>query len=646
MTCVVLLWLFCFALVSVSVASWAEETNPQNDNTCCSSIDLSTLVLEVPCFRIGEDTYSLSLSYRGGTLFKLEHFSPLSNSSCSAECCGNFDFATGLISLPCLLVGESSLWATFNLVADNDGIFLNLQGYGLNSPSVAEIKEITLNTSQDSSSFFSFVTDAYADANTFDVFAEPWCTVPPRLCGHFISLGSKALENVSAADIPASTSFPAEVTCQDLAVGDTCIFKNADGSYTAATISSHTKPDNCTHRITLLYKDLGSSTSSCNTTAPQSQVGKKLWEHSVPVVNNELWIDDLPLAVGKDSSIYYSASGGQSNWESSRIYAINKADGSLKWKTEPLATWHVNSNIVVGDDGTVYVLSYTKLYSINPNTGAFNWVWEVPEKIGANYTYGEVGGLALASNGDLIFKTNGSGSYYRALYSVGSNGQTKWHHFIGAEVTPITIGYQGVIYDFGHESAGIYLYAYDPDTGNEKWKIPATPGSGYNNIVVADNGDLIWRDNDKLVRSSSVDGHLIWQTEALSNHFNKVLDTHGYIYLYDQWVGTAVFDSQTGSKKDTRINVASEPAIDGLGRLCGVMASDSHLSVNDSSGSLVWESKIDDFYGKTVAISSDKVIYVANGKKVYALQGDAALASSGWPKFSHDNRNTFNAGKH
>ncbi|OQY51361.1 MAG: hypothetical protein B6230_05055, partial [Desulfobacteraceae bacterium 4572_89] len=106
----------------------------------------------------------------------------------------------------------------------------------------AEIKEITLDTSSESSAFFSFVTNNYADTNTFDVFAEPWCTAPPRLCGHFVALGEVALENVSAAEIPADTSFPTDITCQDLAVGDTCIFKNADDSYTAVTIASHVMP--------------------------------------------------------------------------------------------------------------------------------------------------------------------------------------------------------------------------------------------------------------------------------------------------------------------------------------------------------------------------------------------------------------------
>jgi len=661
LVCSVLFLLFQLTFMSASITSWAEATYSQqgSTNTCCSSLDLTTLALEVPCIHIGEGTFSLSLSYSGGTLFKLEDYALLDNSPCSTECCGNFDVETWLVSLPCVLVGETSLWTTFSLVANSEGLFFDLLDYGLNPPSpVAEIKEITLDTSQDSSSFFSFVTDNYADDNTFDVFAEPWCTDPPRLCGHFVALGEVALENVSAAEIPADTSFPTNIECQDLAVGDTCIFKNADDSYTAATIASHVMPASCVHKITLRYKSLSqSTTSSCDVTEPQHAVGDTLWVHNLPMDTNELWIPDAPLALGKDGSIYYSAHGGQVTWDSSRIYAINKTDGSLKWKTEPLAIWHLNSNIVVGDDGTIYVLSYTKLYSIDPNTGAFNWVWEVPHTIGDYNTYGEVGGLALANNGDLIFKTNGSGSYYRALYCVGPDGQTKWHHFIGAEGTPITIGYNGTIYDIGHESwfvhdlnrwlSQTYLYAYNPDTCNEIWKVPVDNlNSGYDNIIVADDGDLIWRDNANLVRFDAADGHTIWKTAAESNHYSKVLDPDGFVYLYDQWAWTAVFNSQTGVKKESRISVTSWPTIDSRGRLCGTMGSESRLSVNDADGNVVWKNSIDRFYGGSLAISTDKVIYIANDKKVYALQGDATLASSGWPKYSHDNRNTSNVNKH
>ena len=652
----VLLMLSCmiFLIALTGVGTCAQES------TCCSSLNLSTLALEVPCIRVGEDRLSLSLSYSGGTLFKLENYALLDNSSCSSACCGDFDSETWLVSLPYVLVGESSLWTTFSLVANSEGLFFDLLGYGFNPPSpVAEIKQITLDTAQDSSSFFSFVTDNYADSNTFDVFAEPWCKpyISPRLCGHFVSLGNKALEDVTAADIPAAGALSADLNCENLAVGDTCIFKNADDSYTAATIANHVMPDDCTHRITLRYKSLSSSTGSCNVTEPQPthEHGDILWTHDVvPVNNHTMYIADLPLAVGKDGSIYYSAAGGQDNLEPSRIYALNKTDGSLKWKTEPLAIWHVNSNIVVGDDGTVYVLSATKLYSIDPATGIFNWVWEVPHSMGDKNTYGEVSGLALANNGDLIFKTNGSGSYYRALYCVGSNGQTKWHHFIGADIAPITIGYGGTIYDFGYEMLRDanrqpyylhYLYAYDPNTGNELWKIPTDAGvfSGSNNITVAANGDLIWRNNDKLVRSDPAEGHTIWQVDAESNYANKVIDPAGFIYLYDQWAGTAVFNPQTGAKKESRIHVTSWPVVDSLGHLCG--ATLNGLNVNDATGTLVWEKNIG-FQGQTVTISADKVIYVADSHKVYAVQGDATMAQSGWPRFSHDNRNTFNVNKH
>lgn len=157
------------------------------------------------------------------------------------------------------MVGEDSLWATFSLIDNDDGIFLNLLGSGVND--VAEIKEITLDTSQDNSMFFSFVTEGYTDNNSFDVMAEPWCTAPPRLCGHFVALGKVVLEDLSAADIPAGNSFPAEINCADLAVDDTCIFKNSDDSYTAATIASHVMPDSCTHRITLRYKSLSNSSN-------------------------------------------------------------------------------------------------------------------------------------------------------------------------------------------------------------------------------------------------------------------------------------------------------------------------------------------------------------------------------------------------
>ena len=107
--------------------------------------------------------------------------------------------------------------------------------------------------------------------------------------------------------------------------------------------------------------------------APSTNVGDTLWIHEKPLVENTTWIRDMPMAIGKDSNIYYLADGGNNTFEPIRVYAINKEDGSLKWKTAKLASSHPGSNIVVGDEGTVYIISNTKLYSIDPNTGSINW---------------------------------------------------------------------------------------------------------------------------------------------------------------------------------------------------------------------------------------------------------------------------------
>ncbi len=194
---------------------------------------------------------------------------------------------------------------------------------------------------------------------------------------------------------------------------------------------------------------------------PETSFGDTLWVHDKPILENTTYIRAMPLAIGKDGSVYYLADGGMATWDATRVYAINKDDGSLRWKTDALAIWHPNSNIVVADDGTVYVLSYTKLYSIDPNSGLTNWEWEVPEHIMHDgnevYSYGEVGGLALANNGDLIFKTNGSGSYYRAMYCVDNQGNTKWYRVIGAQGTNITIGSTGTIFDYEYAENIKYL---------------------------------------------------------------------------------------------------------------------------------------------------------------------------------------------
>ncbi len=390
-----------------------------------------------------------------------------------------------------------------------------------------------------------------------------------------------------------------------------------------------------------------------NDSTQTTTLGDTLWVHNLSFGENELWITDAPLAIGTDGTIYYSAGGGMSNWEAVRIYAVDKTNGSLKWKTEPLHQWKVNSNIVIGDDGTIYVESYTKLYSISPGDGSFNWIWEVPETINVNgqdlYTYGELGPMALANNGDLIVKTTGSGSYYRARYCISPSGTMKWYRFIGAENTPISIGYDGVIYDFAHDDTHTFLSASDPDSGEILWTLPV-----YNlvsagiNITIAENGDIITQiSSDTLVRINPDNQTFIWKVAAAASEQSKIIGTEGYLYLFDQWAGMYRYDIATGNMVGDPMAIPHYSIIDSKGQLYGIMSDNNpYLTVTDNSGNIVWENKTDTYLGHPTTLSNEKVVYTANSKKVFAIQTDAGLSQSQWPCFTHDNRNTFNYNKH
>jgi len=77
------------------------------------------------------------------------------------------------------------------------------------------------------------------------------------------------------------------------------------------------------------------------------------------------------------------------------------------------------------------------------------------------------------------------------------------------------------------------------------------------------------------------------------------------------------------------------------------------LGIFDYDGTLDWEVNMDGFTGHEILISDNKVIYgIINlhstsyiPTKICAIQGDARLASSGWPRPAHDNRNTSNFSK-
>ncbi|MCD6246588.1 PQQ-binding-like beta-propeller repeat protein [candidate division WOR-3 bacterium] len=383
--------------------------------------------------------------------------------------------------------------------------------------------------------------------------------------------------------------------------------------------------------------------------------GDTLWTYQLQDAG--FHISSSPLAIGPDGTIYFAAGGGgwnSTDWEPQRIFALNKSDGSLKWKSEQLETWHINSYIVIGDDGTIYVSSATKLYSINPNNGSFNWVWEVPQTLpngtGSDvYTYGELGPIALASDGSIITKTSGSGSYSRALYNISTSGNINWYYFIYSTPagTPISVGNNGTIYifDFTNSNNMYCIRAINPDNGELIWETTANIMEYANNIVIANNGDIIaFVAQDSLARIDYSNHQITWKINV-DSHKNKFIDNNGNLIVFNQYTGSSLYNTSNGNLVNNSLTLPHDLLIDDNNQLYGVISDWSpHLSVTDISGNIQWESAMN-INGGTIALSSDKVVYFISDNNIFALQADGALAHSGWPKFSHDNRNTFNATK-
>ncbi|MBN2805681.1 MAG: PQQ-like beta-propeller repeat protein, partial [Prolixibacteraceae bacterium] len=378
----------------------------------------------------------------------------------------------------------------------------------------------------------------------------------------------------------------------------------------------------------------------------------------------------LSFALGKDA-VYYGAAGGFSTWLPARVYAVNSANGNFKWRSEALDHIDFSSQIIVDDEGTVYVIGFYKLYAIDPANGAFKWVWEVPTTIphpdypNGLYTYGQIGCLALTNNGDLVLGSIGSGVYHRCLYCIGKDGNTKWYNVdaVGGMIaTGISIGKNGNLFYYSTIDAKNSLISVDAQSGLILWSKPIQAwGGGANNIVVDDEGNLICSYVEEgaseyhLYSIDPADGSVLWKSNFLSTAQKKWIGPDGYYYHYlDRNVEKyGVYRIASYSNDVTLANWDFHlGAIDNQNRLVHTFTdkddfNKGKLGIFKTDGTIDWSIYIYALRNSDFLLSDNKVIYgVVGENQLIAIQGDATLANTGWPKLAHDNRNTSNWGKH
>lgn len=266
-------------------------------------------------------------------------------------------------------------------------------------------------------------------------------------------------------------------------------------------------------------------------------------------------------AIGDDGTVYIGSYG----YNPGQLLALNP-DGSLKWVFE-VTQESFHSSPTIAPDGTIYV-GGSYLYAINPD-GTLKWrqdgggTYQHPPAIDAErdviyclnvFAYQLDGQLKwhyrtfLAINGPIV---DGNGHIYTAgyngvVYALYPDGTLKW----GGQKTSgrnlgLALGIDGSVLvgcDDLYASTHGGLYAFDPDTGDLKWRHQR--GDWVFNPCVSASGIIYCTDRDGYIFALNHEGVLLWEFDSYDYDMGGVasdiiLDDKGVLY-YQDWDGYVV----------------------------------------------------------------------------------------------------------
>lgn len=400
---------------------------------------------------------------------------------------------------------------------------------------------------------------------------------------------------------------------------------------------------------------------------PTTTIGDTLWIHQV--LGTDSLFTEPSIATGTNGDIYFAVAGGNLYWTNARIRALDPVSGNMRWESPVLDAKFLGSQILVGNNGTIYVLGTYNLYAIDPQTGQFQWTWTVPTELpnpdgpGNLYTKGQVGALALADNGNLILGSTGSGVYNRAMYCVGPGGNLVWYNISAVNGMGVPAGLV-----IGHDNRAFYytdingqnaLVALDVIMGTILWTKPIYSITGNdNNLALDEDGTLVaafrlTQSNPlRMYRIQPTDGQILWQSQNESNYYCKLVNGSGVIYQDDNQVA-ALAKYPPGQASASAFSPGVHANLNGAvitntDQLIFVKNLNfvSTIHAYSSNGNLDWTVPFANIRTNVLALSANQKIIGMRSDIVFALQGDHALSDRGWPSRYHDVRNTANLNLH
>lgn len=175
-----------------------------------------------------------------------------------------------------------------------------------------------------------------------------------------------------------------------------------------------------------------------------TRTGTLLWKY--PNVTNGLGLFSSSPALSADGTVLYIGCFD------GNTYALNVADGSLKWSYTTNAT---ESSPAVGSDGTIYIgATNSKLYALNPN-GTLKWSATTGSLIKSS--------PSVAPNG-IVYIGSGDNKLYGFS---ASSGQQSVAVTLGGPVSsaPVVMADGGIVVGAGDGK----LYCINPVGGTIRW---------------------------------------------------------------------------------------------------------------------------------------------------------------------------------
>ncbi len=185
--------------------------------------------------------------------------------------------------------------------------------------------------------------------------------------------------------------------------------------------------------------------------------------------------------------IYFTSTNGF-------LYALN-IDGALKWKIS-IGTISYDSP-VLGQDGTVFIRSRNdaQLLAVSPE-GSIKWSFPV--------TDGE-SQILIGDDGTIYFS-----SYDHYFYAINPNGSLKYKKYIGVSYSLISIDHSGTLYVGLHDAKQVLAINSDFST---KWVLDA--GGPVNCIGAIDVNNTVYIGTDYgVVAALDPNGSIKWQFVA------------------------------------------------------------------------------------------------------------------------------------